>query len=259
MTLEDLVTDALAPTVAEEKETGGSAGVCQTLHREGSSGSLLHEGEALLSQMQEAEGEEFHFLSCQLAALFLAFARSEYANPYSLADQARSPKLLGAEIFARAADQMHLGGDRGEILAFARQALDNHYLQHFFADPAEHIVFIEEIWGDETVEKLARLGGVQKGTARNWMKGSSPASAAHSLRRTVDVLYHLRSSLGIEGEAAREWMETPLPEGPTPFDVICNREQSSWNRRSGEVKLDPLTRKLESEGIRAFSWPATSR
>lgn len=259
MTLEDLVTDALVPESREESASNISAeSVLESFHAAVNSGTLLHGGEGTLSRMGSAEGSEFHQQTALLAASFLAFARSEYRQPYSLQEQARSARLVGAELFSRAAEYLHTGEGREDILRFTRQALDNHYLEFFFSDSAEHISYLEGFWGQETAERLARLGGVQKSTARNWMRGSSPASAVHTIKRTVEVLYHLRSSLGIEGDEAREWMDAPLPSGETPFEVICSRATSSWNIRNGNVQHDPLTEQLEKLGILAFSWPALS-
>jgi hypothetical protein len=86
------------------------------------------------------------------------------------------------------------------------------------------------------------------------MKGSSPASAIMEIKRTTEILYHLKSSVGIEGQEAHEWIDGKLPSGQSPFEIIASRQFGNWGYSSMRDKKDPLIEELERLGIGAFSW-----
>lgn len=251
MALQDLVLDALSGDTQTVTETHTALG---NLRGETAAGVLLHEGQSALSRMQDLRDREFHFQASLVASMFLSWGRSDRRGRWSLSEKARSPMLVGSVLFARSADYLQTGSEeeRQDILRFVKQSLDNHFLETMLRDPSDQIARIEEVWGEDTVSLLARFGKVKDSTAKRWVGGASPASAAGEIRRTAEILYHLQSSAGISGKEARLWMEEPLEGGPTA--LACIEAGNSPRITGQEIELDPLTQKLESEGIYAFSW-----
>lgn len=250
MAIQDLVLDALA---GSEESTDDRQTALGNLQAETAAGALLHDGRQALHRMQELRGQEFHFEASLVASMFLSWGRRDRRGRWSVSEKARSPSLVGSVLFARASDYLQSGSEeeREELLRFCKQALDNHFLETMMRDSSEQISEIQDVWGEDTVQLLARFGSVKENTAKRWISGASPASAAWEIKRTAEVLYHLRSSAGISGEEARRWMEEPF-EGVSPLSCI---EQNDAPRiAGGEIKLDPLTEKLHQEGIYAFSW-----
>jgi hypothetical protein len=98
---------------------------------------------------------------------------------------------------------------------------------HICRSSDSQLSYVEDHWGDDSVDSLHQVTGTSKSTVKGWLGGKSPSSENHQkINCLVRTLYELQAACGMDQDQARAWVETPNPDLPgkeSPIQFLSHR------------------------------------